>query len=281
MTSYQRNDYAPNPLANASRNNAKSRGWGDGWPDPSGDFERITAAGVSVVVRADYGFGELIETLFKATEQRFGYDINPAGQVLQTWGFANRPIRGTNIASNHSWGLAVDINSLANPMQYTFKSDIPPEVVAMWSECGFYWGGYYANRKDAMHFEYVLKPSDVAESLRKAKAYLTSQPRPVPGKDTTVRMGALLAAARGTVQKDPDLFDAKQFFAFARTLIPALRAAEIAWNVTPQADTANRARLFSYAVKCVQWKARLPQDGVPGPNTMAYMDNFGWTIKKP
>jgi hypothetical protein len=163
---YQRSDYAP-PPAGVARNNAKARGWGSGWPEcQKPRMAAVTRAGVTVFVHRD--IAQLVATLLEATEKRYGYDIK-AGQ---TWGFNCRAIRGTDVPSNHSWGLAVDINSLANPMGSTFKSDIPPAVVAMWSASGFYWGGWYQQRPDAMHFEYVGRPSDVDDDLLTAKGYL-------------------------------------------------------------------------------------------------------------
>ncbi|HEU4425958.1 MAG TPA: M15 family metallopeptidase [Pilimelia sp.] len=164
---YQRSDYPP-PPAGVSRNNARERGWGPGWPAcQRPKMVAVSRGGVTVHVHRD--IAQLVATLLEATEQRYRYDIK-AGQ---TWGFNCRAIRGTDVPSNHSWGLAVDINSLANPMGSTFKSDIPPAVVAMWWAAGFYWGGNYQNRPDAMHFEYIRRPSDVEASLMTARGYLT------------------------------------------------------------------------------------------------------------
>jgi len=76
----------------------------------------------------------------------------------QTWSFAHRMIRGREnktelkYLSNHSWGTALDINSVANCWKCT-TWDIPPEVVKIFVKHGFYWGGYFKS-KDAMHFEY-------------------------------------------------------------------------------------------------------------------------------
>jgi hypothetical protein len=126
----------------------------------------VGRAGVTVYVHRT--IAPLVATLLAATEKRHGYDVR-AGQ---TWGFAFRPIRGTQIASNHSWGLAVDINSLTNPMGDTFVSNMPPAMVAMWWECGFYWGGWYRTRPDAMHFEYIGRPADVAADLATARRFL-------------------------------------------------------------------------------------------------------------
>lgn len=196
-----RSAYGPNPHAGASRNNARARGWGSGWPNAQTKKMRtVVAAGVRVSVRREVA--ELVETLLVATE-RMGYDVK-AGQ---TWGFANRPIRGTRIPSNHSWGLAVDINSLANPMQSRFRSDIPPDVVDMWEACGWYWGGRYRNRPDAMHFEYLGRPSSVAADLRKARAYLKDAkpkkaPRKPPPEDRpTIDLRDVIAAFRADPER--------------------------------------------------------------------------------
>jgi hypothetical protein len=126
----------------------------------------VERAGVKVYVRRE--LAPLVATLFEATEKKHGYDIKPG----QTWGFANRAIRGTTTPSNHSWGLAVDINSLANPMGRTFVSNLPPAMVTMWTQCRFFWGGYYRGRPDAMHFEYMGRPGDVAADLATARQHL-------------------------------------------------------------------------------------------------------------
>ena len=66
----------------------------------------------------------------------------------------------------------MDINSLANPMGRTFVSDLPPAMVTMWTQCRFFWGGYYRGRPDAMHFEYMGRPGDVAADLATARRHL-------------------------------------------------------------------------------------------------------------
>ena len=171
MPFHNRADYGPNPHAGAARNNAQARGWGSGWPNCKASKQvNVGKAGVNVQVRRE--LADLVAVLFAATEKRYGYDIKPG----QTFGFACRPIRGTKTASNHSWGLAVDINSKTNPMQSTFKSNLPPKMVRMWEACGFYWGGRYTDRPDAMHFEYIFRPADVPRHLKKAKSFLADAP---------------------------------------------------------------------------------------------------------
>jgi hypothetical protein len=149
------------------RNNARERGWGAGWPEHRRfGLAAVSRGNVTVYIREE--IAQLVATLLEATERRYAYPVRPG----QTWGYADRPIRGTEVASNHSWGLAVDINAETNPMDRAFRCDLPPAVVAMWWAAGFYWGGWYARRPSTMHFEYVRRPSDVATDLDTALAYL-------------------------------------------------------------------------------------------------------------
>lgn len=171
-----RTDFGANPHAGAPRNVAN--GWTGVYPGgvPAHLLGVARAAGVAVTVQS--ALVPMVEALLTATE-RAGYDVLPG----QTWGYANRAIRGSSTPSNHSRGKAVDINSATNPMQSSFRTDIPPRVVAMWEACGWFWGGRYLNRPDAMHFEYLGRPSDVAQDTRRAQAYAGEKPtRPAASK---------------------------------------------------------------------------------------------------
>lgn len=61
-----------------------------------------------------------------------------------------RFIAGSTTLSNHSFGLAIDINSLEN--QRGTVGQMHPEVVAIFKYWGFAWGGDW-NYTDPMHFE--------------------------------------------------------------------------------------------------------------------------------
>ena len=77
-----------------------------------------------------------------------------------TWGgcWVPRFIRGSQtILSNHSWGTAFDINA-----QWNMLGTVPAlkgsqgsvrELVEIAYDHGFYWGGWFPNRLDGMHFE--------------------------------------------------------------------------------------------------------------------------------
>jgi len=139
---------------------AQARGWGPGWP-------HANTARIKTLVRRDglrlpvrQEILPLVAWLMDETE-RLGYDIRPDW----TWGFANRPIRGSNTPSNHSWGLAVDINAPRNPMGSRLITDMPAWMPKLWADYGFRWGGTYRSRPDAMHYEFMGTPADAARYI--------------------------------------------------------------------------------------------------------------------
>lgn len=156
---YGRSAYGANLHAGADNNGASSRGWGTGWPHCQ-ESKMATARGGGVAVQVRREVVPLVGALLDATKA-LGYDPIAA----QCGGFACRSIRGSSTASNHSWGLAVDLNWNRNPMGLPFRSEIPPTVVNLWESAGFYWGGRYKVRPDTMHFEYIGNPASVAANV--------------------------------------------------------------------------------------------------------------------
>lgn len=134
----------------AAEKPASARGWGSGWPSCQESLLQVVDVGGGVRLRVRREIAPLVDRLCEETIRR-GYRLR-AGQC---WGFACRPIRGSRTPSNHSWGLAVDLNSLTNPMGSRLITDMPNWMPALWKEHGFRWGGDYRGRKDAMHFEYM------------------------------------------------------------------------------------------------------------------------------
>jgi D-alanyl-D-alanine carboxypeptidase len=136
---------------------ASARGWGPGWPtDRRRDMAWLTVRGVTVPAGVHKTLAPLVAWLLEETIRR-GYDLRPGW----CWGYCNRPIRGTSRPSNHSWGLAVDLNAPTNPMRSPLSTDMPTWMVQLWKNHGFAWGGEYTGRKDAMHFEFMGRPTDV------------------------------------------------------------------------------------------------------------------------
>lgn len=134
-----------------------------------------SAGGASARVRTQ--LVPLVTELMARTEA-LGYDIRSA----DTGGYNCRYIKRGGVErpdlgiSNHAYGRAIDINWNTNPQQSTFKSDIPPAVVRMWINHGFYWGGHYGTTPDTMHFEYVGTFADIGTYYSR----LTGQPAPTP-----------------------------------------------------------------------------------------------------
>jgi D-alanyl-D-alanine carboxypeptidase len=72
-----------------------------------------------------------------------------------------RDIAGSSMRSAHAYGAAIDISTKAadywrwsaNPQAPVWKNRIPIEIVRLFEQHGFIWGGYWYHF-DTMHFEY-------------------------------------------------------------------------------------------------------------------------------
>lgn len=74
---------------------------------------------------------------------------------IRTFGgcFNYRPKRQSSKLSTHSWGIAIDLNPETN--RQGSAGDMHPEIVALFREYGFKWGGNWTGKsKDPMHFQY-------------------------------------------------------------------------------------------------------------------------------
>lgn len=169
-------DGAGDDALESTQRDARSRGWGPGWPQcQSGDVTTVAAGGVRLSVHRT--IAPLVTFLCAETRRR-GYVLRDG----QCWGFACRAVRGSRtVASNHSWGLAVDLNSLANPMGPSLVTDMPGWMRELWTGHGFGWGGAYTGRKDAMHYEYLGTPQDAARAVAALPAARASAADDDPG----------------------------------------------------------------------------------------------------
>lgn len=103
-----------------------------------------------------------LERLFEARAPDYAATV--AVGELDDWSYENRVVRGELVdKSNHAFGLAIDINALANVLGTT--GDIPVEVVTQWEIEGGDWGGDWI-RPDPMHFETHLTPAEIIERYR-------------------------------------------------------------------------------------------------------------------
>jgi len=122
-----------------------------------------------VTVNCRREVGPLIGMLLDSTVA-LGYTVIQA----ETGAFACRAIRGSSTPSNHSWGLAIDINWNHNGFGTDSPHDIPGQVVAVWKNYGFRWGGDYSGRKDWMHFEYMGTPGSAQADIARFRQDHTS-----------------------------------------------------------------------------------------------------------
>ena len=178
---------------------AQDRGWGPGWPNcQAASIVKVTCGslGLKLPVRSEIAL--LIPPLVHELEAARGRPFRPDW----SWGYACRAIEGTTTASNHSWGLAIDLDAPENPhmkksvhgqkhdLRKTFpgglvlRSTMPDDVQAIAERHGFNWGGTYPNKPDPMHFEFLGTPADAA---RRASGGRVVQP--IRGSTTEVAAG--------------------------------------------------------------------------------------------
>lgn len=184
---------------------ADERDWGPGWQGPDSTCQRtrwvpldvfsltgrlvrfpahqIRSQAGKLVFEEDVTFPggvrdeirELVSLLLQVSERRGYINLEPGW----CWGGACRPIKRpdgslTTTPSNHSWGLALDINAPENPFGgATHTIDQP--MAALWNAYGFRWGGDYPTSKDWMHFEFMGVPEDAKDLTEKARAGLAKE----------------------------------------------------------------------------------------------------------
>jgi hypothetical protein len=109
--------------------------------------------------------------------RRHDYRAHPG----QTGAYNCRPITGGTGYSLHAYGIAADINWSANPYGRRLVTDMPramiADVKAIRANNGarvFRWGGDYRGNKDAMHFEVICTPADLATGIRGATHHATA-----------------------------------------------------------------------------------------------------------
>lgn len=99
------------------------------------------------------------------------------GKILDDWGWAPRPIRGSTEISNHASGTAIDINATRWPLGTTHMPVSMVARIRLRLRARFYrgalrWGGDYHYRKDQMHTEInvtLAKAERVARRLMRTR----------------------------------------------------------------------------------------------------------------
>lgn len=149
------------------------RGWGSGYPNCQED------KWVALVAANGVGFGrvhrrvhDLLELLLAECIAK-GYPPK-AGQCWgsvcrcshKSDGSCAKDSAGNEIPSNHSWGLAIDFNSLEN-VYGAPSGKMPAWVPVLFRTYGFRWLG--PPIQDWQHLDFAGEPSDADAMLRKAR----------------------------------------------------------------------------------------------------------------
>lgn len=116
------------------------------WEGKYGKLVSVNWRGKRFVVNGKVApiFVALLDDLWKA-----GYRPKSIG------GYNDRNIAGTNTKSLHSYGYAIDIDPVQNPVQAndgSMQHILPPNVRALAAKYGLSWGGNWQSYKDPMHF---------------------------------------------------------------------------------------------------------------------------------
>lgn len=118
-------------------------------------------------------FNELLQMRFPVTKMIpivfYHWEDGESMKDDNTSAFNYRTIAGTDRLSNHSYGLAIDINPGLNPYvkdglilpegaiyDVTKAGTITPEIAEVFLRRGWVWGGEWETLKDWQHFEKTL-----------------------------------------------------------------------------------------------------------------------------
>ena len=137
------------------------------WSPPcSGRKARVTLHG-GAVVSVDPRIVVALTALSQCL-QSFRYGATPP----DCGAYNCRPITGGTKYSLHAYGIAVDINWQQNPYGKRLVTNMPMAMIAAIESIRtvgglqvWRWGGRYAGNKDAMHFEVVVTPAQLARGL--------------------------------------------------------------------------------------------------------------------
>ena len=155
---------------------------------------------------------------FKSLDLSF-HAWNYPPRAGETWGYNCRRITGGSGWSLHAYGpdstytfwtgvtvsraVAVDINSISNPYGASLVTDMPRNMIeailAIRTNSGHQlwgWGGNYSGNKDAMHFELLVSPAQLASGINWATVKSVYVPPPVPAPSTVLIIQEVSVATR-------------------------------------------------------------------------------------
>ncbi|MFF0144637.1 peptidoglycan hydrolase-like protein with peptidoglycan-binding domain [Amycolatopsis sulphurea] len=162
----------------------------NGWPvDPARRSRTVPGTNVRVVV-ADGPAGDVLVWVLAQFDRR----VEDLDAGADDWGYANRPIRGSTITSNHASATAVDANATRHPLgkRGTFTAGQVAEIHRILSEVDnvVRWGGDYTGRRDEMHFEINASYARVAAVAARLNGGTPAPPAPGSGGHATVKRGS-------------------------------------------------------------------------------------------
>lgn len=134
----------------------------NGWVAASGiKTYRVPGTGTTLPVKA------AVAPLLIGFAREFHTKVEPL-HTGWCWGYAYRPVRGYTTLSYHAFGLAIDLNAPAHPLGRTGTFSYKERLIinALCRKYGLRWGGNYSGRKDEMHFECILTPTQAAARIR-------------------------------------------------------------------------------------------------------------------
>ena len=155
------------------------RGWGDpGRIHGDAQAREYGRHHITTIETSDgsrFAVRKEVAPLFRGLlEELLGRGYRIKGALLDDWGWYVRPIAGTTTLSNHSWGLAIDVNALTNPQGRVLTTDLPADIPGIAARWGLTWGGTYKSRPDGMHFERLGSRDDTLRFVRQLEADLAA-----------------------------------------------------------------------------------------------------------
>lgn len=173
---------------------AQDRGWG--LPCPTSSIVSVTVGGRTFNVH------RRVAPIFKAfltelTSRGYRIDVG----TLDDWSYVCRHIANDPALpwSNHAWGLAIDVNSLANPMRSPLTTDMPAWIrtgaAYLLEKYGLRWGGtYQTTDPDPMHFEVMVSPTEADAIVARLATSGEWWEMPIPDTEVDRIVAAQVAA---------------------------------------------------------------------------------------
>lgn len=135
-----------------------------GKPIPPGDkrIVPLEVEGVSFPGGIHRALRPVVKFALTRAVKRSGYKLRKG----TCWGHSYRKIAGTDVWSNHAYGLAIDVNAPWNGRGT--DGNLPRKFVRTMKFWGFEWGGDW-DFTDPMHFEWRFGRAKLRRQAREAR----------------------------------------------------------------------------------------------------------------